>query len=172
MKQKVILWLTTILALGTVSAMVIHKETIIKDGTLMLLQLAPVDPRSIIQGDYMTLRYTLANQVRSAVKQNEKNGIAVVSLTPAGVAKFIRIHEESKPLEPNEHLLKFRKRSFQVRFAAEAWFFQEGHAADFSKTRYGELRVSDTGEAVLTGMRDKQFKSLRHVFKKPASASQ
>ena len=179
MKQKTILWLTTLLVLGTSGILVMHKENILKNGTLMLLKVAPVDPRSIMQGDYMILRYVLANQVRSAIKlknpdndQSVLNGQIVVSLTPAAVAQFIRIHDKNIPLAANEHLLNFRKRYLQIRFAAEAWFFQEGHAADFGHARYGEIRVSDNGEAVLTGMRNDKLKPLRHMFKKTASANQ
>jgi uncharacterized membrane-anchored protein len=31
------------------------KETILAEGELLLFELAPVDPRSLIQGDYMVL---------------------------------------------------------------------------------------------------------------------
>ena len=176
MRQKLILWLTTLLVLGTTSAMIVHKENVIKEGTLMLLELAPVDPRSIMQGDYMVLSYRLANLLRNELNKNDKykkqqaiNGQIVVSLTPAAETKFIRIYDASKPLAKNEYLLKFRKRGRNIRFAAEAWFFQEGHASDFSKARYSEIRVSDKGEAVLTGLRDKQLKPLRYTVKKTSA---
>ena len=31
----------------------LHKEDTLANGTLVLLELAPVDPRSLMQGDYM-----------------------------------------------------------------------------------------------------------------------
>ncbi|MFX7329222.1 GDYXXLXY domain-containing protein, partial [Acinetobacter baumannii] len=34
-----------------------QKEMLLKEGQLVLLPLAPVDPRSLMQGDYMALRY-------------------------------------------------------------------------------------------------------------------
>ena len=40
---------------------VYQKEQTLKEGQLVLLQLAPVDPRSLMQGDYMRLNYKEAS---------------------------------------------------------------------------------------------------------------
>lgn len=39
---------------------IIHKEKTLEHGQLVLLKLAPKDPRSLMQGDYMVLRYDIA----------------------------------------------------------------------------------------------------------------
>lgn len=41
------------------------KESTLKDGKLVLLELAPVDPRSLMQGDYMRLNYAITQEGRS-----------------------------------------------------------------------------------------------------------
>ncbi|MFD0701266.1 GDYXXLXY domain-containing protein [Myroides pelagicus] len=39
-----------------------EKEKIVKQGQLVLLELAPVDPRSLMQGDYMRLNYAISQR--------------------------------------------------------------------------------------------------------------
>ncbi len=41
-----------------------------------------------------------------------------------------------------------------VRIAGNTWFFPEGQAQRYAPAKYGELRVDDHGEALLTGLRD------------------
>ena len=51
------------LTLGLTAVLVMDKERVVADGTPVLLELAPVDPRSLIQGDYMQLDYALARNL-------------------------------------------------------------------------------------------------------------
>ena len=46
-----------VLVLGAVNLSIRDKEGVLADGRLVLFQLRPVDPRSLMQGDYMILRY-------------------------------------------------------------------------------------------------------------------
>ena len=41
-----------------------------------------------------------------------------------------------------------------------AFFFEEGTAARYANARYGEFRVSDDGDMILTGLRDAQRRPL------------
>jgi uncharacterized membrane-anchored protein len=162
--RKGLLWIVLALILIVVNAMIFSKEQIISDGETMLLQLAPRDPRSLSQGDYMALRYSLANEVRRiSSEQASVDGQIVVTLDQQGVASFVRLHDASRPLTDKERLLRFRKRGSQVRLASNAYFFQEGHGEFYRNARYGELRVSRDGDAVLVGLRDNQFHIMRPV---------
>ena len=49
------------------NAQILLKEHTRTSGNLVLLELAPVDPRSLMQGDYMTLRYAIASDVISNI---------------------------------------------------------------------------------------------------------
>lgn len=55
-----------LLVLLAVNLMVLNKESSLAQGRTVFLELAPVDPRSLMQGDYMVLRYALADQVPQA----------------------------------------------------------------------------------------------------------
>ena len=59
--SRILIIANLILLLGYFNWSVYKKEQILKDGRLVLLQLVPVDPRSLMQGDYMRLSYKEAS---------------------------------------------------------------------------------------------------------------
>jgi uncharacterized membrane-anchored protein len=47
-----------------------------------------------------------------------------------------------------------------VKFATNAFFFEEGDEPLYRNARYGVFRLNNEGEVLLTGMLDEQFNSL------------
>jgi uncharacterized membrane-anchored protein len=154
-------WIVAVLAifvLVVLNGLVAHKESLLRSGAKMYLKLAPVDPRSLMQGDYMALRYEIANQVRNLGGELPADGRLVVRLDAGGVAQFVRLHG-GEPLGPGEHLLKYRNRG-GVRLGAESFLFQEGHAKFYENARYGEVRAARSGECVLAGLAGERLERL------------
>ena len=157
--------LTTLAVLVVVNSASWQKERHIAQGEVVYLELAPVDPRSLIQGDYMALNFALANRLQSELYQRGEipsasmNGDVVVRVDSARVAHFQRI-DDGTPLEADERRLQFRLRHGQVRFATNAFFFQEGHAERYEAAHYGEFRVNKEGELLLTALYDDTFQRL------------
>jgi uncharacterized membrane-anchored protein len=150
----------TVFILAFVNLQIAAKERIVREGTTVLLRLAPVDPRSLMQGDYMALRYAMAGEVASASEDaGVSDGEIVIELDENGEARFIEIHK-GQALSGNRHLLVFRKRGESVRLASDAWFFEEGTGEAYRRARFGELRVGEHGEAVLTGLRGDDYRRL------------
>ncbi|MCL2589423.1 MAG: GDYXXLXY domain-containing protein [Betaproteobacteria bacterium] len=135
-----------ILILGFLNWSIFQKESIVQKGRIVLLQLAPVDPRSLMQGDYMALRFALANKVSSEVSRDE---MIVLKLDENNVANFERIDDGHSALQDDE--IRFRYR------LPNAFFFEEGQGKAYELARYGEFRVTDSGNATLTQMRDEGF---------------
>ena len=154
--KNILFWGTTLLVLAAVNFLIVKKENTLASEHTMLLRLAPVDPRSLIQGDYMVLRYAIARDISEA--QLEDKGYIVVSLDENDVAKFVRIHK-GESLQEGEHLLFYRNRG-GLRLGAESFFFQEGDAKLYSNARYAELKVDASGASVLVGLRGEDFRSL------------
>ena len=149
---------------------IVQKERLLEEGTVMLLELAPVDPRSLIQGDYMRLDYAVAQglsggrtrfDVEPTTPRVPRDGHLVVRLDDGGVARFIRWHTDGTPVAPGEHLLQYRRRGNTIRIATDAFYFQEGHAQRYERAKYGELRVDPSGGSVLVGLRDSLQRPLR-----------
>ena len=149
------------LALAVPNAAIARKERQLAHGTPVLLELAPVDPRSLIQGDYMQLDYAITREALVGdVRRWPRDGHLVIALDTAGVAHFVRVHAPGRPLCAGERLLQYRRRRVRVRVGTDAFHFQEGHADRYARARYGELRLDATGGSVLVGLRDAERRRL------------
>lgn len=155
-----LLWLMAFVILAVVNVSVWKKEQQLARGRTLLLELAPRDPRSLLQGDFMVLNYRLANEVLFTLREKSADGLAVVSLDQQGRAVFQHLHQPDEALAPGQALIHFRKRGSSVRLGAEAFFFEEGQAAAYANAKYGELKVGSDGEVVLIGLRDAQLAPL------------
>lgn len=143
------------LALLVPTGLILQKERVLATGQTVLLELAPRDPRSLMQGDYMVLDYAISQQQRGAA-EHQRDGHLVLRLDEQGVGQFVRFHSPDVPLRPGELKLRYRYRQSRLRLGAESFFFQEGHASRYEQARYGELRVAGSGSSVLVGLRDEQ----------------
>mgnify|MGYP003576137327 CR=1 FL=1 len=149
------------LVLGAASYAIVDKELVLTRGTTVLVELAPVDPRSLMQGDYMRLDYALAGSATAGGGFGwPRTGRIVVRLDDRGVARFVRRHG-GEALAPGERLLAYRVRGNRLRIGSDAFFFEEGTASRYTNARYGELRVDHGGESVLVGLRDAERIRLR-----------
>jgi len=160
--RKAIVLIAGLLILIGVTAAISGKEQLLVSGRVVFLELAPIDPRSLMQGDYMALRFKAANDAfgtRVDRKSMPSDGRIVLSVDERDVAQFKRL-DGGSPLAANEIAMQYRIREEKMKFATNAFFFQEGHAQDYAKARYGEFRVAGSGECILTGLRDENLTQL------------
>lgn len=156
--KKLLIGLNLILFLGYFIYSIIDKEDVLKEGNKVLLKLAPVDPRSIMQGDYMRLNYEMNSKVR---KEDRKQGYIVVSTDSNQIGSFKRVQGDALPLNDGEYLIKYRKIDWgRVKIGAESFFFQEGKAKLYESAVYGCLRVDNDGNSVLAGLYSEDLKLI------------
>lgn len=118
--RKTIAVLAGIAVLVAVNWTIVQRERLIETGAAARLELAPVDPRSRMQGDYMALRFQLANQVvRRDTARKADDGRIVVKPDDKGVARYVR-HDAGGPLAPGELRMRYRVREGRVKFATNA----------------------------------------------------
>ena len=152
-----------LLILTGINWTIVQREHLLREGRVVLLELAPVDPRSLMQGDYMALRYQLvATAFGELDASTPADGYVLVTPDAHEVAQFRRRVARDEPMRPaaDELTLRYRLRNGVVQFATNAFFFQEGTAARYESARYGEFRVGADGEMLLTGLRDADFQRL------------
>jgi uncharacterized membrane-anchored protein len=133
------------------------RERLLAQGRVVLLELAPVDPRSLMQGDYMALRFAVADRLQLAARDGD--GRVVVRLDERGVGRFAR-RDDGAALGEREVAMRYRVREGRVKFATNGFFFEEGRAADYAGARFGEFRVAPSGELLLTGLRGRNLEPL------------
>lgn len=169
MFKKVAL-ISLIIILILVNWSIFGKEKHLANGKIVYLDLAPVDPRSLMQGDYMALRFRLTDQVHKALSKAEdrrqqshdmgtSDGYVVISLDARNIGSFKSLYLD-QVLSHNEILMRYRVRSGTIKFATNAYFFQEGHGKYYESARYGQFRVDEKGELLLVAMYDKELSKL------------
>ncbi|MBC5992745.1 GDYXXLXY domain-containing protein [Pontibacter cellulosilyticus] len=161
-KSGWIILVNLVLVLALFNWSVAEKEEIIEEGELVLLELAPVDPRSLVQGDYMRLSYAISRPEDNELFRNlSQTGYAVLKLNKNNVAEMVRFQEEETPLNPQEHLLKYSKGNWGVNLGAESYFFEEGQAEAFEQAKYGGLKVDEKGNSILVGLYDEKQQLIK-----------
>jgi len=139
-KYKIwIILLNLIILIIFINWSILKKEKTIKEGVLALFELAPVDPRSLMQGDYMNLRYAMARG--NYKKENPSRGYCVIRLNENSVASNVRFQENASPLEEGEFLVKYFKNKRRINLGAESYFFEEGTGERYEEAKYGGLRI-------------------------------
>ena len=136
-----------------------QKERILKDGTLVLLDLAPVDPRSLMQGDYMNLSYQIAQNF--PVDSIPKRGFIVLTLDKNQVGHPVRYQQHREPINSGEFLIEYTSpNSWQLNIGAESFFFEEGTGERYEKAKYGGLKIDEHGNSLLIGLYDGERKEI------------
>lgn len=147
---KIVLAVNLILVLLFFTFSVIQKETLIGEGAEVLLRLAPVDPRSLMQGDYMALNY----QVFDKIGYDSKSGYIVVKVGRDRVAEFVRL-QSGKNVNDGELIIRYKRDLGRLTIGADNYFFQEGSAKKYEKAKYGLLKVDSDGNSILVGLCNK-----------------
>jgi uncharacterized membrane-anchored protein len=80
----VVILLNLVILLVFLNRSIVEKEKILASGKLIFLKLAPVDPRSLMQGDYMQLRYEISTNISN--DSIAKRGYCVVRTDKKGIA--------------------------------------------------------------------------------------
>lgn len=137
---------------------VLHKEDTLKDGQLVLLKLAPVDPRSLMQGDYMTLRFDVMRNTRS--KDIPNRGFLILTLNEENVGEKVRFQHDFLPKSSKEMAIRYFFGSRDPVIGAESFFFQEGEGEKYESAKYGGLKVDNDGKGILTGLYDKELRLI------------
>jgi uncharacterized membrane-anchored protein len=134
--------------------MVADRVQILREGTEVLLQTRPVDPRDLLRGDYVVLGYDIS-QVPAGVLQNQpaasRHPLVHVKLAPnrEGLYDAVSVHAEPVAVTSPEVLIKGRvaygascgstRRSFceklQIRYNLESYFVPEGEGRKLEQAR-------------------------------------
>ena len=170
---KKILLIINIVILFVVTGFSANKEEgYKKSNSYFYLELAPVDPRSLLQGDYMTLNYDITDKAQEIIfngiydSKDENNkfldmrkGYIVVSLDENKVAKFVKLSKE-KTDEKDLLFIAFKSDGFNVNINANSYLFQEGTGDKYENARYSKVVLVDN-KLRLVDLRDKDFKEIK-----------
>jgi uncharacterized membrane-anchored protein len=153
------------------------KEELLENGKSVILPLRPIDPRSLMQGDYMVLGFfSLEDAIRNALEEGEeaqkngdsglrlpRKGLAIIEPDEKGVYRFVALHDPEQPLTEKQLKIVYRLKGryrISAQIGSRAFFFQEGHGRAYEAARYAELKVDDEGNTLIARLLDGSLKLI------------
>ena len=138
-----------------------QKENLIAHGQPVFVELAPVDPRSLMQGDFMRLNFRMPGEVQvrlDGLTTNQRPRM-IARRDERGVATLVRL-DDATPLSAEEFRFELTPKDGRWILVSDAWFFREGEAQRWQPAKYGEFRVDASGKALLVGLRGPNLEAL------------
>lgn len=144
-----------------VGSTVWQKEHLLRHGDVVKLELLPVDPRSVLQGDYIQLQYEI-----SMLQPLEQKGSGKVQVAlregPDGVYRFAGIYAINGELQPGftrkqgDILISGTFNGSHVIYGIESYFVPEKTGIELQQNaRFAFVRVSQNGDALLESISTK-----------------
>lgn len=152
--------LVAVLVFVVLNGMIYYQERAFAEARTVFVALRPADPRSLMQGDYMALRYQIDRDIREGEEVVPyEDGTLVVTLDEADVIRYER-PDDGRALAPGELLLNYRYESGSIVIASDSYFFAEGDAELYRDARYAEVLLTDDGRTRLVGLRGGELEPL------------
>ncbi|WP_151821723.1 GDYXXLXY domain-containing protein [Acinetobacter oleivorans] len=137
----------------------------------IFIELRPVDPRSILQGDYMALAYELNLQSLKALAGSESEALDQVIFNHSSVQAKVILDSQNRVvhtiLDSNNSfagqslILKNPENRLQALYpASRSFLFAESLAQCYQKAKYAEFKVNTKGEAILFDLRGEELQAL------------
>lgn len=157
-RKKVPLLIVIALQVVFIGYQYVTNEQLLREGALIKLELEPLDPRSILQGDYVRLHYTISNlpEFGEQLPIREKV-LLLLSPNEEGVYEYagyyVRDGKWNRPYEMKEDDVLIRATYYgngHFVYGIETYFVEEGTGRDlerFASVAY--VRVSKNGNAIV-----------------------
>jgi uncharacterized membrane-anchored protein len=154
---------TAVLVMLVVNLSIWQKEQLIRHGQAVFVPLAPLDPRSLMQGDFMRLEF-VGQATRAEINRDRDNparAYMVFKLDAQGIAQTPRFERGTqRPLAAGEMRLPLTHKAGNWVLVTDAFYFKEGEAKRWEEARFGEFRVDTSGRALLVGLRGENLSKL------------
>ncbi|MDO6658095.1 GDYXXLXY domain-containing protein [Anaerobacillus sp. 1_MG-2023] len=150
-----LIWLVVILMISFVTYNGVKNEVALQSGKEIRLALAPVDPRSMLQGDYVTLRYDISTLPGPVLPANKKIKVVLASTANGSYeyGGYYKIEGDwNKPYEPSENDVILNGTTYSdhdVQYGIESFFISEGTGSTFEGKTAASIKVSESGNAIL-----------------------
>ncbi|KZN98148.1 GDYXXLXY domain-containing protein [Pseudobacillus badius] len=140
-----------------------QKEQLLQNGELVALQLEPLDPRSLLQGDYVQLNYAIHSAYQEEQQRRElPEGKLYVELqkttesvpyhgTDIAIYQPVRFTEKEQPVLVDGKAVTIRgtSRYGNLNLGIEHFFIPENTGADWEEKNIALVRVAENGDAIL-----------------------
>lgn len=154
--NRILIAVLVLLQIAAMSLQIGKSEHLLSHGQLIKLQLEPLDPRSLIQGDYVRLRYTISqppifDSKNGEVPSKQKIAVVLAPNTATGVHEFSRVYTKGEALGPGEVRINGTRIGYEgINYGIETYFIPEGTGRNYEQhAKFAEVKVSAGGDAML-----------------------
>ncbi|MFD2370165.1 GDYXXLXY domain-containing protein [Brevibacillus sp. GCM10020057] len=156
-RQRFALAAIIVLQLLLVGYQVQSSESILSQGRSVKLQLAPIDPRSFLQGDYVQLNYEISTLEQEQFSDENAKLRVVLRPNENGVYQYSGYYEQNdvwnKPYQELSGDVIINGKAIdsdRVEYGIESYFIPEGTGQDIERTaKFAIVRVGKKGDALL-----------------------
>ncbi|MEX1028811.1 MAG: GDYXXLXY domain-containing protein [Paenibacillaceae bacterium] len=161
-KQGLLILIVIVLQFGFLGYQTASSERLLTTGTIVKLELQPIDPRSLLQGDYVRLRYTISDlpdNVSEELYDQKSRMEIVLAKNDQGLHVFNRVYTDGETLGPDEIVINGKKESYswnQINYGIENYFIPEGSGLEVERNaRFAYVRIGSNGNAMLERLSEK-----------------
>lgn len=156
-QKRLVLLAIILLQLVLIGYQIASSESILSQGRSVKLQLAPIDPRSLLQGDYVQLNYTISTLGQEQFADTDGKLRVVLRPDQSGVYGYSGYYEQAgvwnKPYQalPGDVIMNGKPIGSQrVEYGIESYFVPEGTGRELERTaKFAQVRVGKKGDAIL-----------------------
>lgn len=161
-----------LLIVGVTTWAIAGFERTLSGGQTVLVELAPADPRSMMQGDYMALNFAVDNALWhqygtfSTFARNARPHpplYAYLTIDAQGRTNLAGTGN-TLPAPQGQVAMRLRMQNKHLSVGTNAFFFQERTGRAYAQARWGEFRVAPDGKALLVALRDKALVRIQPVL--------
>ena len=155
-RSRTAVWIIILVQLIISGGIFTKNEVLLQNGKEIKLALQPIDPRSLLQGDYVELNYDIAHVTLPHVKDGEKVKL-VLRPNKQGVYEYARIYQAdddwNKPYasKKKDVVITGSYHDWGIQYGIEHYFIPEGTGSKVeSEARFATVRVGKNGDAIVT----------------------
>ncbi|MGO4545164.1 GDYXXLXY domain-containing protein [Paenibacillus sp. 2TAB23] len=155
-KSPVLMAIVIVLQLGYVGYHAATSEILLSGGTPVKLAIEPLDPRSLLQGDYVTLNYSISTPPSIVNKELEARGgsrriKAVLQEDANGIYQFSRLYSQGEPLSAKEIVINGVYNGWDgIYYGIETYFVPEGTGMETERqAKFAHIVVGKNGDSLL-----------------------
>ncbi|MCL6602081.1 MAG: GDYXXLXY domain-containing protein [Paenibacillus sp.] len=158
-RNFILIAIVVVLQFGYLGFQAVQSEVLLTTGTTVKLEIKPVDPRSLLQGDYVVLSYNISSPPEPIASQLEdyrgqRKVRIVLSPDDKGIYVIKRLLKSGEALAEGEVVINGKLSGWgPIRYGIETYFVPEGTGLEIqSKARFASIRLNTHGDALLESL--------------------
>ena len=178
-----VLFLTTLAALVYVNLYAWQGQQIKTRGEILFLELAPIDPLSLVQGQYMRLRfgveqsYAATLEDQQVIQNSLGDALGIIELDSNRVGTLSGLLNKSDRSRRHQQrgdflLLQLHaqlgesprdsntQQTYSIKIKQNSFLFQENTEDRYVQAKYGMFRVKENGCYILVNLADEHLRPL------------